>query len=144
MKDGFITIRIDAETKAALEAVAKAEMRSLSSQALLYIMQAVKRVEPAKAVEAVKRSTSLDIPDGVSEQTWDDFKRLRAAKKSPVTARAVEGIAKEAMKAGITLEAALRECCARGWAGFKAEWVQSKQDQVAALLRPSTPYLEME
>ena len=141
MKDGFITIRIDAETKAALEAVAKAEMRSLSSQALLYIMQAVKRVEPEKAV---KRSTSLDIPDGVSEQTWDDFKRLRAAKKSPVTARAVEGIAKEAMKAGMTLEAALRECCARGWAGFKAEWVQSKQDQVAALLRPSTTYLEME
>lgn len=141
MKDGFITIRIDAETKAALEVVAKAEMRSLSSQALLYIMQAVKQVEPAKAV---KRSTSLDIPDGVSEQTWDDFKRLRAAKKSPVTARAVEGIAKEAMKAGMTLEAALRECCARGWAGFKAEWVQSKQDQVAALLRPSTTYLEME
>lgn len=144
MKDGFITIRIDAETKAALEAVAKAEMRSLSSQALLYIMQAVKHGEPVKAVEAVKRSTSLDIPDGVSEQTWDDFKRLRAAKKSPVTARAVEGIAKEAMKAGMTLEAALRECCARGWAGFKAEWVQSKQDQVAALLRPSTTYLEME
>ena len=141
MKDGFITIRIDAETKAALEAVAKAEMRSLSSQALLYIMQAVKQGEPAKAI---KRPTSLDIPDGVSEQTWDDFKRLRAAKKSPVTARAVEGIAKEAMKAGMTLEAALRECCARGWAGFKAEWVQSKQDQVAALLRPSTTYLEME
>ena len=61
-----------------------------------------------------------------------------------MTARAVEGIAKEAMKAGMTLEAALRECCARGWAGFKAEWVQSKQDQVAALLRPSTTYLEME
>ena len=138
MKDGFITIRIDAETKAALEAVAKAEMRSLSSQALLYIMQAV------KPVKAIKRPAILDIPDGVSEQTWDDFKRLRAAKKSPVTARAVEGIAKEAMKAGMTLEAALRECCARGWAGFKAEWVQSKQDQVAALLRPSTTYLEME
>lgn len=143
MKDGFITIRIDADTKAALEAAAKAEMRSLSSQALLYIMQGVKR-EPAKPAEATKRATSLDLPEGVSEQTWDDFKRLRAAKKSPVTARAIEGIAKEAMKAGMTLESALRECCARGWAGFKAEWVQSKQDQVAALLRPSTTYLEME
>ena len=144
MKDGFITIRIDADTKAALEAAAKTEMRSLSSQALLYIMQGVKRVEPVKPVEVIKRATSLDLPEGVSEQTWDDFKRLRAAKKSPVTARAIEGIAKEAMKAGMTLESALRECCARGWAGFKAEWVQSKQDQVAALLRPSTTYLEME
>lgn len=143
MKDGFITIRIDADTKAALEAAAKAEMRSVSSQALLYIMQGVKR-EPVKPAEAIKRATSLDLPEGVSEQTWDDFKRLRAAKKSPVTARAIEGIAKEAMKAGMTLESALRECCARGWAGFKAEWVQSKQDQVAALLRPSTTYLEME
>lgn len=142
MKDGFITIRIDADTKAALEAAAKAEMRSVSSQALLYISKAIKQTNTVEAIK--QRHTSLDLPDGVSEQTWDDFKRLRAAKKSPVTARAIEGIAKEAMKAGMTLEAALRECCARGWAGFKAEWVQSKQDQVAALLRPSTNYLEME
>ncbi|MFV2611664.1 hypothetical protein ACNIUV_28445, partial [Escherichia coli] len=28
----------------------------------------------------------------------------------------------EATKAGITLEAALIECCERGWVGFKADW----------------------
>jgi hypothetical protein len=33
------------------------------------------------------------------------------------------GIEREAAKARISLQDALETCCARGWAGFKAEWV---------------------
>ena len=36
----------------------------------------------------------------------------------------MKSIAKEAQKAGWTLEQALAECAARGWRGFKAEWVK--------------------
>jgi hypothetical protein len=43
-----------------------------------------------------------------------------------VTATAVAGIRREASKAGISLEDALRICCARGWRGFKAEWVAAQ------------------
>jgi uncharacterized membrane protein len=43
-----------------------------------------------------------------------------------VTATAIAGIRKEAAAAGMTLEAAMRMCCERGWAGFKADWAAGK------------------
>jgi hypothetical protein len=62
-------------------------------------------------------------PQGVEPEQWADWLALRKEKRAPVTATALEGVAREAAKAGMTLQAALSECCARGWAGFKAEWV---------------------
>lgn len=62
-------------------------------------------------------------PEGVSEQVWQDFLVLRKQHKAPVTATALAGIAREAAKAGWPMEKALSECVARGWRGFKAEWV---------------------
>lgn len=59
----------------------------------------------------------------ISPQVVADFKAIRRAKKSALTVTAVEGIQREAAKAGMTLEAALAMCCERGWQGFKAEWV---------------------
>jgi hypothetical protein len=53
------------------------------------------------------------------------------AKKAPITERALSAIREEATKAGITLETALIECCARGWTGFKAEWYMNQQRQQA-------------
>ena len=67
--------------------------------------------------------SALSAPSDVDTQVWTDWKALRKAKKAAVTATAVSGIRKEAKAAGMTLEAALRLCCERGWAGFKAEWV---------------------
>ena len=60
-----------------------------------------------------------------SSDLWSDFLQIRKAKKAPVTAAAIAGIEREARKAGWSLEKALIECCARGWAGFKADWVQN-------------------
>ena len=137
MKDVFVNIRMTPELKDRLTALAEAEHRSLSGQIVWMLTQG----KPGRAVP--QRPSAMENPDGVSEQTWADFKKLRLAKRAPITARAIEGIAAEAMKAGMTLEAALRECCARGWTGFKADWVRNKQDEIAALLRPSTQYLEM-
>ena len=68
-------------------------------------------------------------PDGVSTSVWADFKKHRRAKKSPITDTAIEGIKREADKAGWTLENALAESCARGWTGFKAEWVDKQAGQ---------------
>jgi hypothetical protein len=65
-------------------------------------------------------------PETVSEQVWSDFQTLRRAKKAPITNSAISKIDKEAGKAGILLEAALIECCARGWTGFKADWMKGK------------------
>jgi len=71
----------------------------------------------------INNTSSIAPPDGVSHSVWQDFKTLRKAKKSPITPSAIDGIRREASKAGWSIEDALRECCARGWAGFKAEWV---------------------
>lgn len=59
---------------------------------------------------------------GVSPQVVADFKQHRKVKKAPITVTALEGIQREAAKAGVTLQRALAECCQRGWVGFKADW----------------------
>jgi hypothetical protein len=73
-----------------------------------------------------KKATGVATPDGVSDSLWTDFKKLRAAKKSPITQTAIDGITREAAKAGLPLPTVLKMCCERGWAGFKADWVADK------------------
>lgn len=63
------------------------------------------------------------IAMGVSETVAEDFLKLRKGKRAPLTPTALDGISDEAKKAGLSMDAALRESCARGWQGFKAEWV---------------------
>lgn len=74
-----------------------------------------------------KKSPGVVKPDGVTDQTWADWLQLRKSHKATVTQTAVDGIAREAAKAGYTLEAALQVCCTNGWRGFKAEWVMPRQ-----------------
>lgn len=61
----------------------------------------------------------------VDEEIANDFIQLRKQKKAPLTKTSVDGIRREADKAGITLQDALKECCTRGWQGFKAEWYKN-------------------
>jgi uncharacterized protein YdaU (DUF1376 family) len=91
-------------------------------------------------------------PVGVLPEVWQDFVQQRKAKKAAITETAIKGIEREANKAGITLNAALQEICARGWTGFKAEWVQKgnktehqlRQDATAKAIFGDTSVIEME
>lgn len=74
-----------------------------------------------------KNTSAVAPPDGVAESVWNDFCQHRKEKKAKLTQTAIDGIEREATKAGWTLENALRECCARGWTGFKADWVADRQ-----------------
>jgi uncharacterized protein YifN (PemK superfamily) len=74
-----------------------------------------------------KKPTQNLKPENVSQAVWDDFKKLRKDKKATITQTALNGIIREAEQANITLEAALQECCARGWGGFKAEWYNNSK-----------------
>ncbi len=78
-----------------------------------------------------KKKVVLEKPEGVSPQVWDDFVALRKQKKAPLTETALKGIAREAQKAGITLEEALSTCCQRGWQGFNSEWILGKANGYA-------------
>ncbi len=79
-----------------------------------------KRVKPAVLVK----------PDGIADSVWSDFQAIRKAKRAPLTATALDGIEREASKAGLSLQQALQTCCARGWQGFKADWVAGQKPGV--------------
>ncbi len=78
-----------------------------------------------------KKSPALFKPVDVSDEVWASFLTVRKSKKAAVTDLAILGIRREAVKAGIELEQALTICCERGWAGFKAEWMQGQQAKQA-------------
>ena len=69
-------------------------------------------------------------PDEVSDQTWSDFLAHRKKLKADLTETALKGIVRETNKAGWKLEDALTECVARGWRGFKSDWVEQKQNRM--------------
>lgn len=74
----------------------------------------------------LSRSVQAVRPEGVAESVWTDFVAIRKAKRAPLTVTALEGIEREAAKAGMTLAEALAMCCSRGWQGFNAEWAKEK------------------
>jgi len=59
-----------------------------------------------------------------------DFEKVLKAKNKPLTQTLLNSIQKEADKAKISLEDAIKECCVRGWTTFKAEWIANKADIV--------------
>ena len=73
-----------------------------------------------------KARSRVQPPDGVSDSVWKDFQQIHKAKKSPITETALDGIRREAAKAGLTLEQAIKTCCERGWQGFRADWMTDK------------------
>jgi uncharacterized protein YdaU (DUF1376 family) len=82
--------------------------------------------------EPIKKTVSaIAPPDGVSDNVWQDFKKLRNAKKAPLTQTALAGIEREALKAGLLLSDVLGMCCERGWTGFKASWLVDKSQQAS-------------
>jgi len=76
-------------------------------------------------------AVAVDLFAGIAPEVVRDFKALRKTKKAAITETAVDGIKREADKAGVTFEAALRICCERGWAGFKADWLTGQPNQPA-------------
>lgn len=71
-----------------------------------------------------KTAPKVDLLGGIDEQVAKDFRALRTKQRAPITKTALAGIEREAEKAGLSLEAALRECCERNWRGFKAAWMK--------------------
>jgi len=88
---------------------------------------------PEKRREETKKEKEIEAPKGVSQIVWDSFVKQRKTKKAQVTDLVINGIKKEADKAGWTMDMALNEIIVRNWVSFKAEWVakpENKADQV--------------
>ena len=74
---------------------------------------------------------AVERPEDVAEQTWADWLALRKAKKAPVTETVVKAAKREAVEAGITLDAFLAIWCMRGSQGLHASWLQPHELQQA-------------
>ena len=68
--------------------------------------------------------SSIDRPDDVDEQTWDDWLALRKSKRAPVTETVIRGARAESEKAQMSLQAFLRVWCTRGSQGLQADWLR--------------------
>lgn len=79
-----------------------------------------------KETKAKKAPKGVLKPADVSDEVWSDFLAHRKRVRADLTNTALQGIIREADKAGWTLQAALAECVVRGWRGFKAEWVNKE------------------
>jgi uncharacterized protein YdaU (DUF1376 family) len=82
-----------------------------------------------ETINTNQQPNKLHTPNGVLQSVWEDFVQQRKAKKAAITETALKGIEREARKANISLNDALQEICARGWTGFKAEWVLKDQSK---------------
>jgi len=101
-------------------------------------------IEPSSKKKGACAPTLPGVPDGVLQ----DFLKIRAAKKAPLTETAVRGLQREADKAELTLTQAIEVCCELGWLAFNAEWYAQRQAKTAVTQgggaavgqRAETPY----
>lgn len=79
------------------------------------------------------RAAATTSLDGVPENMLADFIAVRKAKRAgPLTGTAIAGLKREAAKAGLTLEQAVRACIEFGWQGFNAGWYADRNKTTLA------------
>ena len=84
-------------------------------------------VDPGKQ-DRVKVITAKQLEAmGVDQQHARDWLEARKAKRLKLTQTALDGVASEAEKAGLTLAQAIAKSAAEGWAGFKASWLDGSK-----------------
>lgn len=75
-----------------------------------------------------EKASELDLllANGVNQATAQDYLQTRKSKRAgTLTQTALNGIIREAKKAGLSLEQALTVCCERSWIGFNAQWLHN-------------------
>lgn len=85
-----------------------------------------------------KPITNINTPEGVSDSIFQDYLAVRKTKKAKWTETALKGLQREAAKAGITLEDAMRTCVERNWTSIKADWIKEapKQTKYSDIFAP--------
>jgi len=82
--------------------------------------------KPSLTIIEPSFSNTRSLLPEISDELFADFQQVRKTKKAAITKTAVDGIRREAAKAGLTIEQVITVCCERGWASFKSEWLVDK------------------
>jgi uncharacterized protein YdaU (DUF1376 family) len=133
---GFIHNRCDVEItkyKAKSEQASRAGKASAEKRASTSLTPAQRPLNQSLIINQesliINKESKKDllIPEGMNVVVWSDYLKLRNKQKKPLTETALKGLQREAEKAKLSLVDVLEICCERGWIGFKAEWLDSKQ-----------------
>lgn len=84
--------------------------------------------EQKKEKEKKEKSPSLQKPEGVSDELFDEWKAHKKRVSKSCTQRMVNHLVAEAQKAGLTPSRAMEIQLERGWTGFEAAYVQKTQE----------------
>lgn len=76
-----------------------------------------------------KRLPSIQKPDGVEDDDWQAYLRLRKQKRLPLTQRALDSMLAEANKVNLTPQQMIVCCLERSWASFRSEWYEKEQSE---------------
>jgi hypothetical protein len=99
------------------------------------------RIEAAEPLVSVSEkrtrrpSVAIDRPADISETHWRDW---TACRRKPVTESVLVRIRREAAKAGMSADEAIRTAAERQWEGFQADWLNNDR-AAAAERKPSQP-----
>lgn len=99
----------------------------------------ISQIRPPKTGDGTSKepvigtSKELDARlSAVPSSTLADYLKVRKAKRAgPFTETAIDGMEREALKAGLSLAEAVRVCAELGWQGFNAGWHQQRMAKAA-------------
>jgi hypothetical protein len=112
-------------TEKDVERLKKAENGKKGGLAKAVGKQVLSNCHIEEKIREDKKIEDNATPEGVSPSIFKDYLKVRKAKKSPWTPTALEGLQREAKKAGKTLEEVMRICCEKNWVGFNPEWLKT-------------------
>lgn len=105
--------------------------RPLKTQSVILANPTESQKKPNQELITNKPINNKQYNPPIPAELYADYMKVRKAKKAgELTETAFNGIVREAEKAGISIEDAIKQCCERGWVGFKADWI--KQEAVKA------------
>ena len=99
------------------------EAVNLIPQAVHLVPKGVQEVHTNRKESSKNHKLIITKPLDVDEQIWIDWLQHRKQKKASVTQTVLDRLTKDAGLAGLSLQAVLEMCCARGWIGFDPKWL---------------------
>lgn len=88
--------------------------------------------DPKKKQPPAFRPLDFLLSLEIKKQIATDFLEVRKKKKSANTKTAFSAIHREIEKTNLTANEVIKICCERGWAGFKASWLDNNKQLVTS------------
>lgn len=96
-----------------------------------------KKAQASSVIKSTWKPLDALLEAGVDKKTAEDWLTLRKGKSAAVTETVLDQAKDHASRAGMPLAEALKICCLRGWAGYKAEWlIKHAEEEKAGAVAP--------